>query len=306
MSISVCTAADQMHISENGREQDIHGTVSFPVACFALNEDRCSIIPHWHEDFELLFVLNGSCTAYVGTMRLDVKQNQGLFINSGVLHAMPTGRGCSGQFRSVVFSPRLVGGGLESIFWQKYIGPLAANSDLRAIVFDGSEPWHDAAVAAVRKAWQACADEPDGFEFAVRAALSSVMLDIVRHCSTPPVPQSRRRARSEQRVKIMMQYVHENFSEDLSLDQICAHASVSQSEALRCFKDTIGTTPMRYVKEYRLERAASLLAETDLSAGDISARCGFSDAAYFSRSFHAWSGLNPSEYRKKHCRLTHE
>ena len=300
MSVSVIhTSAARMNVSENGQEQIMHGTLSFPVACFDARADRSGIIPHWHESFEVLTVLNGVCVVCVGPSRITLREGQGLFVNSGILHAMPSDDAGRGQFHSIVFSPHLIGGGLESVFWKKYTGPLAANTELRASVFDGSEPWHAAAAASVLAAWDACALEEPGYEFAVRAALSSVVLSIARSSCAPPSPPTRRQTRSEQRVKRMMQYVHDNFAGDLSLAQICACAAVSQSEALRCFRETIGTTPMQYVKEYRLHRAAVYLADTNLSAGEIGARCGFADAAYFSRSFRAWSGMSPTEYRRQ-------
>lgn len=295
MSVDVCSINGEMRTAADGRELKTHGSTSFPAACFDASMSDVHIMPHWHDDFEVLTVTEGVCTVCVGTSQYEVCAGQGVFVNAGVLHAMSG----SGRFRSVVFNPRLVAGGLESIFWSRYIEPLIRSKTVRAAVFDDSQEWHKSAVHNIAAAWQACAEEKNGYEFLARASLSMVILGVIQHSDAPPACQSRRDARSEERVKKMMQYVHDHYAEPLSLDQICRHAAISQSECLRCFRGTIGITPMQYVKDYRLHKAASLLRDTDIPAGEVGSQCGFPDPGYFSKSFRAWSGFTPSEYRRR-------
>lgn len=283
-----------------GRELAMHGSTAFPVDCFEVRPTFVKVLPHWHEEFEVLTVLTGLCSVHLGSGKEYVlRPGESFFVNAGALHSMPPAPNDAGQtsFRSLVFSPRLIAGGLESVFWEKYIGPLREDDSLSGIVLDKG------AAKLVSDAWTACSEEEPGYEFAVRSALSTLMCSIALRAqsSRMPAPRTRAQARSEERVKSMMQFVHENYSGPLTLADLCAHAALSPSECLRCFRSTIDTPPMQYVKVYRLTRAAELLARTAMPANEIAARCGFLDAGYFSKSFRTWSGVTPSEYRRIHA-----
>lgn len=75
-------------------------------------------------------------------------------------------------------------------------------------------------------------------------------------------------------------------------------AAISESECVRCFQSVISTPPIQYLKQFRIQRAAGLLASTDLGVAEIGALCGFEDASYFSRSFREAKGHTPSRYRE--------
>ena len=73
---------------------------------------------------------------------------------------------------------------------------------------------------------------------------------------------------------------------------------MSESECLRCFRAMLGTTPIQYVKQLRIQKAAELLLSTGRRVADIAAQCGFQDASYFTRTFREHRGCSPAEYRR--------
>lgn len=101
------------------------------------------------------------------------------------------------------------------------------------------------------------------------------------------------------RIRLMLQFIHENYSEELSSGRIAEFADISESECLRCFRRTIDTTPMRYVQQYRIQRASYLLEHTGLKIIDIGVQCGFQEMGYFSKVFRKFQGCTPSEWRKR-------
>lgn len=283
----------------NGREREVHGTPSFPVACFHLQIEHISILPHWHDDLEMLVVQDGTCAVYIGGNEYLIEKGQGFFVNAGVLHAMPTTEVSEcGTFISVVFHPRLIGGGMESVFWHRYVEPILFSQDLSGVWFDGSEHWHGQANRCIVRAWEACQKRQVGFEFETREALSQVLLLLLKSRPAQPQLPTRKAIRDDARVKQMMQYIRENYAQDIKIEDLCRCAAISESECLRCFRATIGTTPMQYVKEYRLDKAAAMLLDSGLSTGEIGGQCGFSDPSYFAKCFRTWSGMSPTQYRK--------
>ena len=102
--------------------------------------------------------------------------------------------------------------------------------------------------------------------------------------------------RDSERIKAMLQFIMDNYGEAIDTAAIAQSASVSESECLRCFRATIGTTPIRYLREYRIEQAANRLAISQASIADIAAGCGFQDISYFTKTFREMKGVTPKVY----------
>ncbi|HEX9919470.1 MAG TPA: helix-turn-helix domain-containing protein, partial [Pyrinomonadaceae bacterium] len=66
------------------------------------------------------------------------------------------------------------------------------------------------------------------------------------------------------------------------------------------FKAETGSSPARYLKALRLERARELLETTFLSVKEIRALVGFNDDSHFARDFRATYGLTPQQYRERY------
>ena len=102
--------------------------------------------------------------------------------------------------------------------------------------------------------------------------------------------------RREERIKQMLTFIREHYAEDINTRKIAESAMVSESECLRCFRGMLGTTPIQYLKEYRLEKAEELLRTSKMKVSEIGDRCGFREMSYFARSFRQRYGVVPSEY----------
>ena len=110
---------------------------------------------------------------------------------------------------------------------------------------------------------------------------------------------STKKLRDSQRMKNMLQYIDENYSENITINEIAGSVSLSVSECLRCFHSTIGTTPIQYLKAFRIKKAAELLTNTNMKIVDIGIICGFQDMSYFAKTFRNIYGCTPSKYREK-------
>ena len=76
-------------------------------------------------------------------------------------------------------------------------------------------------------------------------------------------------------------------------------AVVSAGESKRVIRATVDTTPIRYLRQYRIRQAARLLCHTEERISDIASRCGFQDMSYFTKSFREQLGCTPTEYRRR-------
>ena len=287
-----------LHVSPQGRELTAHGTALFPVGIYYDDLSVIEVPWHWHDEYEAVIIEKGETTVAAGVEKYVLKAGQGFFVNAGVLH------GCwqrgAGQclYHSLVFHPRLIGGGIDSVFWQKYLRPLSG-SPLKGIALDGTAEWHAPALAAIEAAWQAGAVAAPGYEFRMRAELSELVFQLCAHLPAGRSRVSEKAQREGERIKLMLRCIEERYGEELSTADIAASAMVSESECLRCFRNTIGMPPIKYLKQYRVEKAAELLGSTDEKIAEIGAMCGFQDTSYFTKTFRELKGVTPGEYRRQ-------
>lgn len=276
-----------------------HGSVRFPVACYYSFLAEKEVPWHWHEALEVLIVERGAAEIVLNTGSLTAKAGEGVFINAEELHFIRDWDASDGILHTIVFHPRLVGGGMESVFWQKYLDPLVHNPLLPYVYLDRSKGWHGSALDAIAAAWESCRLEETGYEFDVRASLSRLVFALAEDARCLPAPPSEKNIRDDARVKTMLRYIHKHYQEEIAIAQIAGSAMISKSECLRCFGNTIGVSPMQYVKQFRLQKAAELLESGSQKIGDIGAECGFMDMSYFAKAFREWKGCTPGSYRKK-------
>ena len=99
-------------------------------------------------------------------------------------------------------------------------------------------------------------------------------------------------------VKKAIEYIHENYSEQLTLNDIAAHVYVSPSYVSRMFGREVGKNFVDYLNEVRIEKAKELLSDVRYKTYEIADRVGIQDARYFSRLFKKYTGKTPTEFRE--------
>lgn len=98
-------------------------------------------------------------------------------------------------------------------------------------------------------------------------------------------------------------YIENHFSEKITLDEIAAIAGLSVRQFQRQFANTYLTTTSDYITALRMQKAMLMLTKTDDSIGNIAGECGFSDPAFFTRSFTKYTGYSPRRFREEENRM---
>ncbi len=99
-------------------------------------------------------------------------------------------------------------------------------------------------------------------------------------------------------MKSLLQLVEQALSNHrVDLEQMAAQLAMTSTQLRRKVHAITGKTPINYINDLRMSRAAQLLANLDLTVGDVADRCGYDDLAYFSRQFKQYYGKTPSQYR---------
>lgn len=95
-----------------------------------------------------------------------------------------------------------------------------------------------------------------------------------------------------------IQYIHQNYRNKISLNEVAEHVFLSPSYFSKKFKEEIGKNFNQYVNEIRTKQAKHLLKNTDYSLSEIASDIGFENLSYFSKVFRRITGLSPSAYQR--------
>lgn len=100
-------------------------------------------------------------------------------------------------------------------------------------------------------------------------------------------------------IRDAVDYINENYSENITLKSIAEHANFSPIYFHKMFTAYMGMTPHAYLSKKRLETAKLMLLTTELSMSEIVEKCGFSSNSYFDFHFKKEFGITPSDFRKR-------
>lgn len=137
-----------------------------------------------------------------------------------------------------------------------------------------------------------------GYEMNLREVLSKIWLSLFE-LSRPILGKKGAHSKSNDKIKLMMIYIHEHYQEKISIPELAAAACLSERECFRVFHDYLHTTPVEYIKAYRLQAACQMLAGGQEPITVISHACGLGSSSYFGKVFREYAHCTPSEYRIK-------
>lgn len=278
----------------------LHGSPGFPFECY-LDEigrfkSRC-IEWHWHNEFEFSLVLSGSVFCCVESERIFLRTDDGIFVNSGTIHRFETFD--DGIMVTLVFSPVFIAEP-SSVIWSKTVSPFLT-ADCTHLLFHRDCQADDGIRKGIQKTYRTAFSVGPARELKIRNSVSQLwenLFDLAWNGLSADNACGNRLIRA--RLQKMMEYIHGHYNEKISLLDIASAADISRSEALRCFRHVVHTTPISYLNDYRLSRAKDRLQTTSNTISLISEEAGFESASYFCRIFKKKYGVSPKQFRTKH------
>lgn len=102
----------------------------------------------------------------------------------------------------------------------------------------------------------------------------------------------------EKAIHCMRCNLADDWNADLSLEALCREVGYSKSHFIGIFEEITGTTPHHFLASLRIQRSKELLLTTKRSVTEISLEVGYDSFPTFSRTFSAYVGHSPSEFRK--------
>lgn len=253
---------------------------------------------HWHSTAELFYMESGTLEYHTPGGKICFPSGSGGLVNSNILHST---RSLSRTEKTVMFvhlfDTSLIAGAQGSRIEQKYILPITAASQIEIIALFPEDSTQKKILDLILESFRIPSDS-FGYEIKLRELLSEIWLMLLEQSRSLPA-QSEIPVRYNDKIKRMMIYIHEHYSEKISVSQLAASAYLSERECFRVFHDCLHTTPVDYLKNYRLQIACRLLADSSEPITAIGHLCGLGSSSYFGKIFREYAGCSPSQYRRK-------
>lgn len=289
-------------------KKSLHETIRYPDEAFpyimythtnhkSVPEGRGVQDLHWHEELQITLVTKGRMTIQINGIDVGLEAGQAIFINKSVLHIVRQ-LTPDGEYVSFNFPEKLLAFYSDSAMEKNYVLPFT-NSYLLSLELKGEESWHQQILRILwdmkkgfemKKSW--------GWQYEISIQTVQLWLILISNISLSEEESAKTNRLQQERLQLMLSYIHQNYRENIALKEIADAAHLSVSECTRSFKKSIHMTPYSYLVKYRIQRSCELLETTDCPVTEIARRVGFNHVNHFIQSFKKQLHLTPKEFRR--------
>ena len=252
---------------------------------------------NWHERLEIFVPLSGRGQFRMGDRIIDFAEDDVLVVDNLKLHGLREFRGAGGRAMTITFNSEFVYNIASPLCDFTYLIPFHCQSHDVSPVIRRDEavarPIHEALARLVECYFDPA---PNAYTRAgCKAYLLELLFHLTKHFAGAEVAHSEyvRQQQRATRLGLLFEYLQEHYAEPVNVAQAARMVGMSGSRFMKFFKQATGTTFVSYVTHVRLAHAYELLRETDLAVGEIAARVGLHDHAYFDRRFKQHFNTSP-------------
>jgi AraC-like DNA-binding protein len=249
---------------------------------------------HYHPEFELTLILEGSGQRLIGDSVEEYVPGDLVLLGSNIPHTYHSGP-VEGKHRALVFQfrPGLLGESFLALPEMKSLRLFLAQAAYGlSFRFPGG-----AQRAAISD--RLC-DLPSRTESAQVLGLLGIFDSLAHDAVVQPICEHNllpTRVEDQQRIHTICALLCKNYHRGIDYQKLSEKLNLSQASLCRLFRRSTGKTMTDYVNEYRISMAAQLLKETDKSMLEIAFEVGFGNYSHFNRQFKKSRGKTPRIYR---------
>lgn len=243
-----------------------------------IRNQQIDFAPHLHDELEIVALFEGSAVLTANGQRFSMQAGDFALVYPGCVHGYASETAV--DVGKCIFSPR----GLPELERVLAAG-LPRTPVIRQKQLVGTGIPELAAEILDRYA-HCTAPEQQAYLFLLAARL------------LPFCPPREQREQTGTTLCRVMDYCREHYGSDVTLAEAAAALYVSPSHLSHLFSHKLGMCFRDYVNLLRLDRAETLLRQSDCSITEIAGQCGFGSVRSFDRAFLRHRGMTPREYRR--------
>ena len=280
-----------------------HDNERFQIKTFSnfLTKNEHDLKMHYHDNLEIIHVLNGETEYVINGYRYLAKKNSFIIINPNQVHQAQVLTDDKVNNNVVMFNYSLLTSRVIDMSDELYISPLKNN---KIVLFNiiNEEDEHYTHLHDVFYGVRSLLDKKEyGFELLIKSKLFSLIgYFMSNNLYYKNLAYKRKKEiESQDPIRMVIEFIHDEYSNDISLNDISDAVQVSKFHLCRNFKENTGVTINKYLNDYRLFIASKELKDTNKDINSIAYDVGFSSPSYFISKFKEMYITTPSKYRKQ-------
>lgn len=284
---------------ENYREKITLSDPDFPYITYpcSIPLDFPHVPLHWHDEMEFIYIKKGSGIVTVDFNQYVVDAGTIVLIIPGQLHSIEQLAGCSMEYENIIFHPNILFSKTADACNTDFLQPLMTGKIAVPTLYKPADAYYTKVASCIDANDEIRKTFPKGYQLFLKGQLFMLFSILVEKCSDTVVEQ--KDSKSLEKLKQILKYIENNYMHKITIADAATEVGLSQSHFMKYFKNTMGTSFIDYLNEYRLTMASRLLLSSESSILAISEEVGYDNLSYFNRTFKRRFGITPSAYRKR-------
>lgn len=275
------------------------GTPDLPMAIYTgtvvINAD-VPPIPEYHLETELVRVLSGHVVLQLSGVSRTFREGDIFLIPSNTVHCYRFTSEDS-LLCTLIFSPDAIAMQPEHFFQKAFVNPLQEERlQLPPLLQPGHPAYND--ICTQFDLLQHCKMFEPNYQIRRFSALMAVCTALLPYCTLTSEEKTITDPGNEA-VKMCMRYIHNHHTKKITLEDLGQFCHMHPNYLCTLFRNYTGQTIFDYLTRYRIESAAQLLKNQELSAGKVGELAGFHSESLFYRTFKKIMGVTPKTYAKQ-------
>lgn len=252
----------------------------------------------WHNQVEIIRITEGEGEFVISGRIYRVRAGSFVIINPGQIHSGSSYIGRPLKFQSLKFLYNYFDNTDSDNVFDKYIYPLINGNSYLPNSIISTFPIHSEVTSIFDELENNRYSKDETNEIYTKMLMYKLIYifyhnNFVYGKSYNPANKKS----SNDMVKLAINYIHDKYDEDISLELLSITLETSKPHLCRIFKRLTSQTVTEYHNNFRIKKACEFLADSEDSVAKIAFELGYSNISYFHNRFKRKTGFTPSEYR---------
>lgn len=154
-------------------------------------------------------------------------------------------------------------------------------------------------ISPIQKLFKKLTETSKNNEFISKITIKSTLLQLlgeyIKFANPSEINLSFNR---DERLNKVLNYINDNLDKPFCIDTLSKIYFAHPTHFIRVFKEKTGTSPLKYVRQKKMEKAKTMLEFSNLSTSEIAEKLALTDSAHFCKLFKEYYNTSPSNYRK--------
>lgn len=282
---------------EDAQSPKISNSPKHKFYCFYTEAKDLPIAPHWHYYIEMLYVVKGKGQTIINGDTFILSEGDLLFSLPKDVHSINALENQAFKYAVIKFDPEILYDLPYDSFMLKHITPVLTPVPPKLKFYKNGSFSESNTIQKVMDIFQA---KPYGYEFMVKSKLLTFYQIFVNDLKRKGIDllDYNLADTDYSTIIIAFEYIHNNFYNECSAEDVANYCHLSYSYFSRQFKKVSGITFTKYLNFVRITEAERLLLKRNMSITDIGFAVGFKDTSYFIRQFKSFKQYTPKQFLK--------